>query len=118
MEQKKQIRRPRRKLTEPEIVEVLNEYRRSDMNVMSFCKKHDIVKGTFYNWMNKHQPKMAVTDRPQGFVPLTVKACVQKETYEEGILFAEVSLKGSISIKLFQQVSSCFLKELISPRLC
>lgn len=113
MEQKKQIRRQRRKLTEQQIVALLNEYRRSDLNAISFCKRHDIVKATFYIWLKKYQSKIEITDRPRGFVPLTVKAPTQKETYEEGVLFAEVSLKDSVSIKLFQQVSSSFLKELL-----
>lgn len=113
MEQKKHIRRQIRKLTEQEIVDLLHEYRRSDMNTISFCKKHDIVKGTFYTWLKKYPSKVEVTNTPQGFVPLTVKASAQKETYEEGVLFAEVSGKDGISIKLFQQVSSSFLKELL-----
>lgn len=113
MEQKKQIRRQRRKLTGQDIVDLLHEYKRSDMNAISFCKKHDIVKGTFYTWLKKYPSKIEITNTPHGFVPLTVKASAQKEIYEEGVLFAEVSVKDGISIKLFQQVSSSFLKELL-----
>ena len=83
------------------------------MNAISFCKKHDIVKATFYTWLKKYPSKIEVTERPEGFVPLTVKASTSKETYEEAVLFAEVSVKDGISIKLFKQVSSSFLKELI-----
>ncbi len=113
MEQKRQIRRQRRKRTEQEIVDLLHNYRRSDMNAISFCKKHDIVKGTFYAWLKRFPSKIEVTNTLQGFVPLTVKASAQKETNEEGVLFAEVLVKNGISIKLFQQVSSSFLKELL-----
>ena len=112
MEQKK-IRQQKRKFTEQEILNLLEEYKRCDITAIGFCKKHNIVEGTFYAWKKKYQPKAELADNSRGFVPLTITAPPQGLSYEEGVLFAEVIIQNSKSIKLYQQVPSSYLKELI-----
>ena len=114
MEQKKVIRRQRRKRTVQEIINLLGEYRQSDMNVITFCKKHDIVKGTFYNWMNKYQSTSEQVEKPVGFVPLAITGSSVDNSHNQSLLFAEVSIAGGISIRIFEQVSARYLKELTS----
>jgi transposase-like protein len=112
MEHKK-IRQQKRKFTEQEILNLLEEYKRCDTTAIDFCRKHDIVEGTFYFWKKKYQSKTELADKATGFVPLTISAPAQRENYEESVLFAEVIMENGKSIRLFRQVPGKYLKELI-----
>ena len=112
MDQKK-IKHQKRRLTEQGILNLLEEYKRSGITAVDFCKKHNIVDGTFYNWRKKFQSKPEFADKSPGFVPLTINAPDKSTGYEEGVLFAEVIIQNGKSIKLFQQMPAAYLKELI-----
>jgi transposase-like protein len=113
MEQKK-IKQQKRRFTEQGILNLLEEYKQCDSTAIDFCKKHNIVKGTFYAWKKKYHSKAELADKSPGFVPLTINPPDQSLGYEEGVLFAEVIIQNSKSIKLFRQVPCSYLKELIS----
>ena len=112
MEHKK-IKQQNRRFTEQEILNLLEEHRRCDITAIDFCKKHNIVEGTFYAWKKKYQSKAELADKFPGFVPLTITAPQQSLCYEEGVLFAEVIIQNGKSIKLFREVPCSYLKELI-----
>jgi transposase-like protein len=112
MEQKKH-RQQKRKFTQAEILNLLEEYKRCDTSAIDFCRKHGIVEGTFYNWKKKYQSIAQTADNTTGFVPLTISAPAQRENYEESVLFAEVIMENGKSIRLFRQVPGKYLKELI-----
>lgn len=113
MEAIKVTRHPQKRQTEQQIINLLNKYSGSDINAIDFCKKHSIVKGTFYAWKKKYQHKINPTDKAIGFVPLTISVSEQSSCDEECVLFAEVIVESGKSIKLFQQMSAAYLKELI-----
>jgi transposase-like protein len=112
MEQKK-IRQQKRKFTQAEILNLLEEYKHRDTTTINFCRKHDIIEGTFYAWKKKYQFNAPVEDKTTGFVPLTISTPTQRENYEESVLFAEVIMENGKSIRLFRHVPSKYLKELI-----
>ena len=112
MDQKK-IKHQKRRLTEQGILNLLEEYKRCGTTAVDFCKKHNIVEGTFYTWRKNFQSKPELADRSLGFVPLTITAPDKNTSYEEGVLFAEVIIQNGKSIKLFRQVPCSYLKELI-----
>jgi hypothetical protein len=95
----------KQKKTEKEIIQLMEEFEKSDsITVKDFCEMQDISNATFYNWQriyrNRHQNE-------SGFLSLGVVASDSDQTTSS--LFAEV--KG---IRLYQEVSASFLKELVS----
>jgi transposase-like protein len=109
----KKVRQQKRKFTEIEILNLLEEYKRCSTTTIDFCRKHGIVEGTFYAWKKKYQSKAQTADNTTGFVPLTISSPAQRENFEESVLFAEVIMENGKSIRLFRQVPSKYLKELI-----
>jgi hypothetical protein len=70
MEQKK-IRQQKRKFTQAEILDLLEEFKRCDNTAIDFYKNHGIVKGTFYALKKKYQSKAQMADNYQGPFCLT-----------------------------------------------
>ena len=83
-----------------EIVSILEECRKSKLNVKEFVKTKGIHEATFYNWRNKYGIKPP--KERSGFT--TIKLNPSPVTHTT-TLFAEVS-----GIKIYQPVSASFLK--------
>ena len=86
-----------------EIISILEECRKSKLNVKEFVKTKGIHEATYYNWRNKYGSK--TRKERSGFARIKINPF--PATHAE-TLFAEVR-----GIKIYQQVSASFLKELI-----
>jgi transposase-like protein len=95
-------KRPGVQRSKEEIISILEECRKSGLNVKEFVKTKGIHEATYYNWRNKYGSK-ARRER-SGFARMKINpsAATHAET-----LFAEV--KG---IKIYHYVPSSYLKEL------
>ena len=87
-----------------EIMFILEECRKSKLNVKEFVKTKGIHEATYYNWRNKYGGKKS-KDKRSGFA--TLKINPSPVTYT-GNLFAEVG-----GIKIYHYVPSSYLKDLI-----
>jgi len=86
-----------------EIISILEECRKSKLNVKEFVKTKGIHEATYYNWRNKYGSK--TRKERSGFARIKINP--SPATHAE-TLFAEVR-----GIKIYQLVSASFLKELL-----
>jgi hypothetical protein len=98
MEEKKE-KAARKFRGEAAIVKLLQEQAQSSQSIKSFCAAHGIAEGTFHNWKQKYGAGSVPSSR--GFTTLQV--------VPESGLFATVG-----NIKIYQPVSTAYLKELLS----
>lgn len=99
-----QHRRSRR--SSEEIKLLLEKFDSSALSAKEFCKAHSISEGGFYKWKARHANKLKQTQKPVGFA--TVHITPSPSITGTGGLFAQVG-----EIKIYQPVSSSFLKELL-----
>jgi hypothetical protein len=93
----------RQQRSEAEIKTLLSEYEQSDFTVKEFCELYDISEQTFYNWRNKHLPKV---EKEETFIPLNFPEPTSS-------LFAEIEVPGKIIVRLFQPMDAIFFKALM-----
>ena len=86
-----------------EIISILEECRKSKLNVKEFVKTKGIHEATFYNWRNKYGSKTSKERSGFARIKINPSLAAHAET-----LFAEVR-----GIKIYQLVSASFLKELL-----
>jgi len=89
-----------------EILNILSEYGKSEVNVKTFCVANNIAAATFHNWKKKYSDAIVRPVKQQGFTALQVTPSMQ---FSETVLFAEV--KG---IRIYQRVDAGYLKELLA----
>ena len=85
-----------------EIERLLIEHAQSGLSVKAFCARIHIADGTFYHWKKKFSKAPEAAGKT-GFAPIEIVPSAGNG------LFAEVG-----SIKLYQQVSAAYLKELLA----
>ena len=87
-----------------EIISILEECRKSKLNVKEFVKTKGIHEATYYNWRNKYGSKERKQKTASGFAALKIKPSVPSHATT---LFAEVG-----GIKIYHYVPASFLNEL------
>ena len=97
-----QIKRVRR--TSAEIIHLLEEFSRSGLSAKEFCLQHTITEASFYKWRSRHG--YSTSAGGSGF--LTLKREPPQPAADTN-LFAEVR-----GIRIYQPVTSSYLKELLS----
>jgi transposase-like protein len=85
-----------------EIISILEECRKSKLNVKEFVKAKGIHEATYYNWRNKYGGKNG-KEKP-GFARVKINP---SPTIQAATLFAEVG-----GIKIYHYVAASYLKEL------
>jgi hypothetical protein len=102
----------RRRRSQHEILNLLNEFEKAGVSVKEFCGLHSISKATFHKWQSRYKTKKEQEDKPTGLptgqagfadLHITPSTATANE-----VLFAEV--KG---IKIYQPVTASYLKELL-----
>ena len=88
-----------------EILSLLKECSKSKMSVKEFVKANGIHEATFYHWRNKYRNKPRAKKVCSGFAALKINPSPATQAVAS---FAEV--KG---IRIYQPVSSSYLKELL-----
>jgi hypothetical protein len=88
-----------------EIISILEECRKSNLNVKEFVKTKGIHEATYYNWRNKYGGKQKKQKAESGFATLKINP---SPATHAATLFAEVR-----GIKIYHYVPSSYLKELI-----
>jgi hypothetical protein len=96
---------PRSRRSKQQIQDLLNEYEKSKLTVIAFCKLHRISAGNFHKWKSRYRDMRVHKKKTSGFAKVDV---IDLSKPQMG-LFAEI--KG---IKIFQPVSASFLKELLA----
>ena len=86
-----------------EIINILEECRKSKMSVKEFVKTKGIHEATYYNWRNKYGKK-TLKERT-GFARIKINP---SPAIPAATLFAEVG-----GIKIYHYVPASYLKELI-----
>jgi len=94
-------RSSRKRRKKAQILELLQEFEKSQMTVRDFSKLHSISSGILYKWKNRYKGN---NSKPSGFAKVDV---IQPKHVAQG-LFAEVR-----GIRIYQHVSATFLKELL-----
>jgi Transposase. len=97
------VKVPRQRRTNQQILQLLNEFNKSGMKVIDFCKEKDIHVGNFHKWKSRYKSVTASSNKKQAFAKLDVIGSASSAS-----LFAEVN-----GIRLYQPVSASFLKELL-----
>ncbi len=87
------------------IVNILNEYKKSNLSVKGFCIENNIASASFHNWKKKYSNGRTKRVAQPGFATLRVSPSAP--VAGPG-LFAEVNI-----IKIYQPVSAAYLKELL-----
>jgi hypothetical protein len=85
-----------------EIISILEECRKSGLNVKEFVKTKGIHEATYYNWRNKYSSK--TQKERSGFARIKLNP---SPVMPPATLFAEVS-----GIKIYHYVPASYLKEL------
>lgn len=88
------------------ILNILSDYRKSNLSVKAFCIKNNIASASFHNWKKKYRNSRASRAAQPGFA--TLRVTPSAPVGGPG-LFAEVN-----SIKIYQPVTAAYLKELIA----
>ncbi len=91
---------------EEKILNLLNEYDKSNLSVKAFCQGHNLSSGSFHNWKKKYSNRLSKSTAGPGFTTLQIKSPAR---VAEPALFAEA--KG---IRIYQPVSAAYLRELLS----
>ncbi len=86
-----------------EIISILEECKKSKLNVKEFVKTKGIHEATYYNWRNRYGSK--TRKERTGFATMKINPSPASLT---ATLFAEVG-----AIKIYHYVPSSYLKELI-----
>jgi predicted acetyltransferase len=105
MEQVTNIKRPRIRRSNEQILHLLEEFKKSGLSVKQFCMTHNLSKGTFHKWQSKNKNNFNRQKRNTGFAEVHVLRSVGPV---QTALFAEVN-----GIKLYQPVAAAYLKELV-----
>ena len=92
---------PRQCRTNQQILQVLDEFKRSGLTVVDFCKQQHINVGNFNKWKSRYMSASVTNNQKSGFAKLNIAT-------SSTTLFAEVN-----GIRLYQPVSASFLKELM-----
>jgi hypothetical protein len=92
----------RQQRPEAEIKALLSEHERSNLTVKEFCELYEISEQTFYNWRNKHFPKV---EKEETFVELNLPA--------SSLPSAEIELPGKGIIRFFYPLDASFVKSLM-----
>lgn len=87
-----------------EILQLLDDFEKSQVSVKEFCLMHNIGKATFHKWQSRYKSKPD-QPKPFGFADLQITA---SSATVQIVLFAEVS-----GIKIYQPVTASYLKELL-----
>lgn len=87
-----------------EIISILEECKKSKLNVKEFVKTKGIHEATYYNWRNKYSNKLR--KERSGFSTLKINPSTTTHTHAV-TLFAEVR-----GIKIYHYVPASYLKEL------
>ena len=86
-----------------QIHDLLRVFDEGNINATEFCKLHNISKGTFYKWQSRYKRNKEKKMNKPGFAEVKIIS-----SSPGSVLFAEVR-----GIRIYQQVSAAFLKELL-----
>lgn len=92
-----------RRYTDLEKQELIEQWKQSGMNKISFCKSRAISYYTFVDWTGKRERKQKTKS---SFIPVKIKN-------ESAAPFAQIILKNGTNIIIHQQVEVSYLSALI-----
>jgi transposase-like protein len=90
---------------EEAILNILADYKKSNLSIKAFCLEHNIASASFHNWKKKYSRRTIKPAKPTGFAALQITS----PATSKAPLFAEVK-----EIKIYQWVTAAYLKELLS----
>jgi len=91
---------------EETILNILSDYRKSNLSVKAFCQDNNLGSATFHNWKKKYSNTVRKPDVQPGFATLQINP---SGPGADPALFAEVN-----GIKIYQPVTAAYLKELLA----
>ncbi|MVT09670.1 IS66 family insertion sequence element accessory protein TnpA [Chitinophaga tropicalis] len=90
-----------------QIISLLDQFDREKINLKAFCADHSICEQTFYNWRKRYLSRKV--NNCGNFVEILPTAAEVEIPQGAGGIFAEVR-----GIRIYQAVSACYLKALVS----
>ena len=98
-----------RKLSRRAISEHLENCSKSGLTVSDYCKKHNLVRQTFYAWrLRSERDNKKGIDPTKKFIPLEIK-----ETISSGEVYAEISFPNGRVVRFFDKVEASVLQLLL-----
>ncbi len=85
--------RTRKRYTEPEIINILQDRENNRLSVRTICLKYGITSSTFYRWRNRHQKAQGQVDGSWDPAAPSVSATQRSAT--ESTQFAATGLPHS-----------------------
>ena len=86
-----------------QIVELLEQFDKSNNTAAEFCRRHQINIASFHKWRSRYKPAAISSTTTPGFASVEVIGAASSSS-----LFAEVN-----GIRIYQPVSAAFLKALV-----
>ena len=90
---------------EETILNILGEYKKSNLSIKAFCAANDIAQASFCNWKKKYCKSLVKPAKSAGFTSLQIAP----DAVSASVLFAEVN-----HIRIYQPVTAAYLKELLA----
>ena len=91
--------------SEEKILDILADYKKSELNIKTFCAANNIASATFHTWKKRYGKGVVKSFKSTGFAALQVTS----PATIGAPLFAEVK-----EIKIYQWVTAAYLKELLA----
>jgi len=100
------------KRTEQEKLDLIDQWERSGLPIKTFCSQHNFSDSLFHTWLNKYRRNRKPVKKQDEFIALQVRPTPLIN--QPGCLYAEViTVKGN-HVKLYQPVSSNYLRTILS----
>ena len=96
-----------RRTTKKQILTHLISQRQSGLSVINYCKRHKLIKQTFYAWRSRYNLPLSTKEPTPEFVALDIEPSV----IESDSVIAEIQHPNGCSISFYKGCSAVFLAE-------
>lgn len=100
------------KRTEQEKLQLIEQWEKGGLPIKTFCNQHNFSDSLFHTWLNKYRRNGKAVKAQNEFIALQVTSIPLDK--HPGALYAEVMTANGSQVKLYQPVSSDFLRTLLS----
>lgn len=104
MENSNKPSRPHR--NDEEVKALLKEFEESNVTVKEFCEIYSIHETTFYQWRNKHTPKI---EKQGDFIQIVNDLSVT----DSSSVYAELELPSKVIVRFFEKPDVDLIKALM-----
>ncbi len=96
--------------TRKQIENHLQSQRQSGLSVINYCKKHGILKQTFYTWRTRYKSPLVADKTKNDFVALKIEPSIIEEP---DTAIAQINHPNGCSISFYKSCTPSFLSQTI-----